>query len=355
MRKRFSFIRTTFWSFVVFLGMALVVSYCSVYINPISFWIPAFFGLYFVPLVITNAFILLIALLRRSNIAWIPFISLLPTLLFAELFVRWGASNDQEAALGTSVKIATYNVCNFQGYGEKTRQETIAEIRRFLDIEQIDVVCMQEFYYSDASKIGELFPSFPYHCLSHKKAQNSYRGNIIFSRYPITEVGELSFPDNQRSCIYADIDLHGQRFRVYTTHFKSNDVSLNAIVDRIRRYQETPDEILQAHLRIREAFRFRAQQVELVTNHLQTVDMPLVFCGDFNDTPVSYTYHQLQKELSDSFRYAGKGFGATFRYLWPALRIDYVLYNQSFSIKSHTTAKIPFSDHYPVITELIAL
>ncbi|MCL2728124.1 MAG: endonuclease/exonuclease/phosphatase family protein [Bacteroidales bacterium] len=355
MRKRFIFFKTLIWSFVVFLGLALVVSYCSVYVNPISFWIPAFFGLYFVPLVVANAFILLIALLRRSNRAWIPFISLLPTLLFVELFVRWGTNSQNDTQSAQTVKIATYNVCNFQGYGKATRQETVAEISRFLDREQIDVVCMQEFYYPDASKIGELFPSLPYQCFSLARGQRSYRGNIILSRYPILETGELTFPDNQRSCIYADIDLHGQPFRVYTMHFKSNDISLNAIVDRIRNYQETPDEIIRAHKRIREAFRIRAQQVELVTNHLRTVDIPFIFCGDFNDTPVSYTYHQLQKELSDSFRYAGRGFGATFRYLWPALRIDFILYNRAFSIKSHVTVKAPFSDHYPVITELITL
>jgi len=337
---------------VLVLGMALAFAYCSVYINPAITWIPAFLGLYVVPLVIANLLILFIGLLKRAPVTWISFICLLPALLFADLFVRW--SKPDEVGPGPPLKIASYNVCNFQGYGKATRQETIGEIRRFLDRERIDIVCMQEFFQSDAVTIAELFPSFPYHCFSQKE-QKSFRGNIILSRYPIQETGELPFPDNQRSCIYADIDFHGRLLRVYTTHFKSNNISLNAIVDRVRNYQETPDEIVQAHLRIREAFLIRARQVEIVSNHLRTVNLPFIFCGDFNDTPVSYTYHQLQKGLNDSFRYAGNGFGATFRYLWPTLRIDYVLYNQGFTIKSHETARVPFSDHYPVITELIVL
>ena len=353
MRKHSIFFRSIFWALALILGFALIVSYCSVYINPIHLWIPAFFGLYFVPLVIANALLLLIALVRRSSLAWIPFLSLLPTLIFAERFVRWGDDNDNTAG-GVSVKLATYNVCNFQGYEKATRQETISEIRRFLDAEKVDIVCMQEFFCSDTSHVGKLFPSFPYHYYNQNADRKSFRGNIIFSRYPILNEGELPFADNNRSSIYVDLNLNGRLCRVYTTHFKSNNISLNAMVDRVRNYQEAPDEILLAHLRIREAFRIRANQVELITNHLQTVDIPFVFCGDLNDTPVSYTYHRLQRGLNDSFRNAGKGFGATFRYLWPTIRIDYILYSDAFSIKSHTTAKVPFSDHYPIITELIA-
>jgi len=353
MRKPSSILlRSILWPCSILLGMALSISYCSVYFNPVHFWIPAFFGLYFVPLVIVNFLFFIALFLKRSAIAWIPFISLLPTLLFVDLFVRWGSEN--EVGSGVVVKIATYNVCNFQGYGKNSREETVKEISRFLDQERIDIVCMQEFYYPDTSKIGTLFPSFPHRCFSQQDVRKSYRGNVILSRYPIEYSGEVTF-DNHRSCIYADFNLHGQAFRVYTTHFESNKISLTAIADRLRHYQEAPDEILQAHLRIREAFRVRSHQVETISGHLKTITKPYILCGDFNDTPVSYTYHHLQEGLNDSFRESGKGFGATFKYLWPALRIDYILFSNLFSAKTHKTVKAPYSDHYPVITELIVL
>lgn len=323
------------------------------YISPIRLWIPAFFGLYFVPLVIINALSLLIALWRRSSLAWVSFISLLPTLLFVELFVRWGENS--ETAQGVPVKIASYNVCNFQGYEKKTREETTAQISRFLEHEEIEIVCIQEFFCSDTARIGELFPSFPYRCLTAQQRGKSYRGNLILSRHPIEATGEISFPESLRNCIYADFTLGGASFRVYTTHFESNKISLTAIADRMRRYQEAPDEILRAHLRIREAFRIRTQQVETIFEHLKSNTKPFVLCGDFNDTPVSYTYDRLLGGMNDSFRQAGNGFGATFRYLWPALRIDYILFSNAFSAKKHITAKVPFSDHYPVITELVVL
>ena len=78
---------------------------------------------------------------------------------------------------------------------------------------------------------------------------------------------------------------------------------------------------------------------------------PVIICGDFNDTPLSYAYHRLSKGRKDSFKEAGKGFAATFAPLWPLLRIDYILFPKEFSGISHHTPRINLSDHYPVIAE----
>ena len=351
MHKRVPILRWILYQVVIISGLGLVLSYCSFYINPLRFLLPAFFGLYFVPLVVVNAFLLLLLFIRRSSLAWIPFLSLLPTLLFVELFVQWGSTNKEIHR--ATIKIASYNVCNFQGYDNKSRDETVSEINRFLEREEVDIVCMQEFYCPDTSQIGKLFPSFPFRHMSHKGRGKSFRGNLILSRFNTAQSGEIFFQDNHRNCIYADFQIYGMFLRVYTTHFESNKISLNALADRMRNYQEAPDEFLKVHSRIREAFRIRTLQVEAVSQHIKEFNKPFIICGDFNDTPISYTYHRLQEGINDSFRYAGSGFGATFRYLWPALRIDYILFSNAFTATSHYTPKIPFSDHYPVLTELV--
>ena len=78
-------------------------------------------------------------------------------------------------------------------------------------------------------------------------------------------------------------------------------------------------------------------------------------CGDFNDTPMSYTYYRLSRGRSDSFVEAGTGFGATYSFLWPMLRIDYILLPGHFRAVSHEIMKIRFSDHYPVVTDVDVL
>ncbi|HON55375.1 MAG TPA: endonuclease/exonuclease/phosphatase family protein, partial [Bacteroidales bacterium] len=87
--------------------------------------------------------------------------------------------------------------------------------------------------------------------------------------------------------------------------------------------------------------------------HMSKSEYPAIICGDFNDTPMSYTYHILMKGMKDSFRESGRGFSATYSYLWPMLRIDYILYPEKFWSMSHITQKVPYSDHYPVFSGII--
>ena len=39
---------------------------------------------------------------------------------------------------------------------------------------------------------------------------------------------------------------------------------------------------------------------------MQQSPYPIIACGDFNDTPLSYAYHFLKGELVDAFKLSGK-------------------------------------------------
>jgi endonuclease/exonuclease/phosphatase (EEP) superfamily protein YafD len=94
----------------------------------------------------------------------------------------------------------------------------------------------------------------------------------------------------------------------------------------------------------------RPRQVEAVLSDIENSPYEAIVAGDFNDTPMSYTYYRLKRGRKDSFVEAGKGFGATYALLRPFVRIDYVLVPESISVTSHDVGKVYFSDHFPVIT-----
>ena len=50
----------------------------------------------------------------------------------------------------------------------------------------------------------------------------------------------------------------------------------------------------------------------------------MILCGDFNDTPLSYTYRQLSRKLTDSFIEKGRGIGNTYIGEFPSFRICYI-------------------------------
>jgi len=96
----------------------------------------------------------------------------------------------------------------------------------------------------------------------------------------------------------------------------------------------------------------RANQVDLLYQIIDTTKHAIIVCGDFNDTPTSYTYYRMKEKLEDGFQSAGSGFESTFRYLHRFLRIDYIFHSKELTGRKYSTPSFDFSDHNPVIMEL---
>ena len=97
----------------------------------------------------------------------------------------------------------------------------------------------------------------------------------------------------------------------------------------------------------------RPKQADMILKDIASSPVEAFVCGDFNDNPMSYTYFRLSRDRSDSFVEAGSGFGATYSFLWPMLRIDYILYPERFRAVMHKTLKVRYSDHYPIVADII--
>ena len=105
---------------------------------------------------------------------------------------------------------------------------------------------------------------------------------------------------------------------------------------------------------MRRSIAERPKQVAEVMRGVDNAPVQSLVLGDFNDSPLSYTYFRLLRGRHDSFVKAGKGFGATYRSLWPLLRIDYILYPFELEAVSYTIPHVKYSDHYPVIATYAA-
>jgi endonuclease/exonuclease/phosphatase (EEP) superfamily protein YafD len=105
--------------------------------------------------------------------------------------------------------------------------------------------------------------------------------------------------------------------------------------------------------KLRTAFKIRCMQVDSIVRHMDSSPYPVLVCGDFNDTPWSYSYHQFGKRLKDSQVHSGRGRGNTFvlnRLL--RFRIDYLFYPSFWGNYRHTVLRVHASDHYPVCCDL---
>lgn len=338
------------WMLIVS-ALAVGLSYLSVFINPKISEIPMFFGYYFIPIVAMNVVLLFIALVRHSYSAFIPVIALLPAIFNSDLFIKFGAG-EETAESGNSIRVMTYNVGRYMSAQKgMTPDDAVREIRKLIENSDPDIVCLQEFITKDTSLIGSRLPEYPYRS-GHYFHGSSFFGNITLSRYPIVADTAITFKGSTNLCIKSDIAVDSTVISIFNCHLESYSTSFTSVIKRLTRKGYFKEEFVNLHDHLGVATVRRAEQVSRILAVDAENPYPSVICGDFNDTPVSYTFKQLKNGRKDTFSEAGDGFSSTYSVLWPLLRIDYILIPEEFGCSDHKILRQPFSDHYPVLSTI---
>jgi endonuclease/exonuclease/phosphatase family metal-dependent hydrolase len=106
--------------------------------------------------------------------------------------------------------------------------------------------------------------------------------------------------------------------------------------------------ILTIIKKLKVAYIKRADQSRRIIAHMNASPYPSVICGDFNDTPLSYTYNQFDRFLVDVFRNSSWGVGRTYIGKLPAGRIDYIFHTPNLSSAEFKIQKEKLSDHLAI-------
>jgi endonuclease/exonuclease/phosphatase (EEP) superfamily protein YafD len=88
-----------------------------------------------------------------------------------------------------------------------------------------------------------------------------------------------------------------------------------------------------------------AKQVDKIRERLQSTKHKVILCGDFNDSPTSYSYLTIRGNMKDAFRESGKGMSRTYIGKMPSFRIDYILHDNAWNSYNYQTNTLNFSDH----------
>ncbi|MGN1233965.1 MAG: endonuclease/exonuclease/phosphatase family protein [Candidatus Cryptobacteroides sp.] len=328
----------------------LLLSYLSSYVNPAKAWFMTLFGLLYAPLLLLNAFLLVWAIFRRSRAFLIPLIAIAPSIFMIGKYFR--PSSEAIAEDERDLRIITYNVGRFslsQGDKFKTWKECRDSVMAYLKTKDADIICLQEFQgESIEAMTSYLAKTMKGYRLNYyvKEGAGCCFGNVTLSRTPVRDKGRISFDNSANLAFYTDHKVGDKVLRVYNCHFQSYGISLSRLaesmeVDYKKTVRETEDRMKNSIIR-------RPEQVEQVMESIDSCPVGTIVAGDFNDTPMSYTYYRLCRGRKDSFEEAGSGVGATFSRLRPFLRIDYVLFPDCYDAVSHKVEHKKYSDHYPV-------
>ena len=350
-------------------AVLLVLSFLSPNLSPEKIWWPSFLGLAYPYILLANLLFMLFWILRKKKEFIISFLAILlgwntlaryvsmhPSALFRKGYYE--SLNREERHSDRQVKVMSFNVRAFDLYRWSDKPSVKKDIITLFREEDPDILCIQEFYSTDEGqhRAEDLFIALdrtPHRHLEYtvSNSRNNY-GIAIFSHYPVVAKGRIDLNNSLSICSYADIKLGDDTVRVYNMHLQS--IRLNRhhynLIDSLRlRYDnQQMDEIRDISSRLRDAFEKRAGQADLIAGHIENSPYPVIVCGDFNDTPVSYTYRRINGELSDAFVECGWGIGRTYNGKFPSFRIDYILSGKEFETEYFARKKVRLSDHFPI-------
>jgi endonuclease/exonuclease/phosphatase family metal-dependent hydrolase len=336
--------------FNILVSIATLLAYLAPNVTPKEFPYLAIFGVSFPVLIIFHFMFILFWLFVDIKKTVISILSLGIGYVFIRGVIAFNSPTDKVNSKTFSV--VSYNISNARAAYDRSSEIKKIKKDQMLDFlkrfEDEDIICLQEVgdYASEMLKSDASFKKWNLHKLD--------KGAIILSKHNIIDKGEIPFGTKTNSCLWADLIINFDTIRVYSIHLQSNRISkdADAMIEKRKIEKETWVGVKGIVRKFNHFNSTRASQAELIKKHINTSPFPVVACGDFNDTPLSYTYAHLSEGLRDVFYERGRGIGTTYSGKIPFLRIDYILTSQCFSPMKFSIIKQNFSDHYPVAAQV---
>lgn len=254
----------------------------------------------------------------------------------------------------SALTLMTFNTCAF---GNSQRDPDTHEnfVVQYIAWQQPDIVAVQEA----APMLDAYWCSQNQHVLAHLPHWASFdlQGHSaigVMSRYPVVKKQLLTKDYGNGSAAFWLQRAPQDTIIIVVSHLKSFALSQQQVaVDRAVTDREQARSLLPGLFRklVRPA-SLRAAQADTVAEFVAQQTLPLISCGDFNDTPISYTYCRMRGDLNDAFVATATGPGFTYRKRAVQVRIDHVLYSDHWrAYNARVDADCQLSDHYPLLVD----
>ncbi len=358
-----------FRSILILLNLGVIICYLITclcpFINTGEDWFLAFPGLIFPLLFFTLAFFIFLWAILKSRWWWISLIVLL--IGFQQIITVFGFNYPQKFSSEKKTGVLRVLQWNVSGWDESKKKDQKSYRPQMMDLikeQNADVLCLEEFFeskdtiryepnISTLEKMGYAYHYF----IPSKQYRHYFSGIAIFSKYPMIDSANFSFKEDNTGehLIYTDIKVADKNFRIFATHLQSVhfDPSDYQSLSRLKHAEETNLRDSRTIVsKLKRGYVSRYKQAELVNAKIAESPYPSFICGDFNDVPNSSTYFKIKGKFQDAFLQKGFFLGRTFRFISPTLRIDYILADKRFKVTQYQRIKVPYSDHYPVETDL---
>lgn len=334
-------------------ALLLLLAAYSPNLNPQTYPIGSCMGLFFPIFLVINLAFLFFWLLVRRKYALFPLLILLACWSSIRTYcpINWLGGTPPEDA----IKIVSYNTRAF-GERQPHTKEKPNEVLKYLQDSDADIICLQEYIFGGKLKkkdIDYALRDYPYkHYYDLEKGLN---GLGCYSRYPILSVKPISYQSRLNGSIVYYIKVKNDTLAVINNHMESykiheSDVeTYHEMVDAPSR-QNVPSGMKKLLKKLSAATMVRSKQADILLETIRRLKgKNVILCGDLNDSPISYTHHQINKELKDAFVESGNGMGISYNKNRLYFRIDHIFFSGNLSVyQCKVDDTISASDHYPI-------
>ncbi|MES1220785.1 MAG: endonuclease/exonuclease/phosphatase family protein, partial [Bacteroidota bacterium] len=330
------FIKKSFIICNILVAFVFLLACLVPYLNPTTWWFISILGLGLPFLLAALIVFLIFWLFVKRKFIFISLVAMLIgwksiSLLFAfHQQTRFDYKKRQD-----ELRIVTWNVARFIELKQNNNEGSLKRLKMMELIKQqnADVLCLQEIhtsiapaYYNNINYIQKEL-GYPYFYFTYEiDTKDHWYSSIIFSRLPMVDTGRVYYPKPgiTEVLIHADLKFNNDTVRVFTTHLQSV-LFEKSDYDKIEKLEHVEEGFVtnsrSIFSKLKTGASVRGRQANTVKEVLQQSPYPVLFTGDLNDVPTSYTYSTVRGDMQDAFLQKGLGMGRTFYSLSPTLRI----------------------------------
>lgn len=334
--------------------LALWLCCISTWLHPDKFPHLSLMGLLFPGFLLFDLSFIIIWGLVNYRRAWIPLAGLVPCIGFILDYCPFNLHGEvpQEC-----IKVLTYNTNNY-GNMEEDKEEGKRITTEYIKNSDADIICLQE-----SGGKGVVVEAFLEYMDSIGYVHDEHHGNILLSRFPILEMDTFTYATHLEKGIAGNsskwykVQCGKDTIIVVNNHLESNRLKPEIKDEYVANFDDPEYESIKksGHTigsRLTASNAYRAPQADsLVAFVNRNPGQHIIMCGDYNDTPISYTYQRIKSCLTNAFRQSGRGIGISYNQRGFWVRIDHIFVSDN--CKTYNTTidnSIKSSDHYPLIS-----
>lgn len=324
-------------------------------LNPVDYPSLANLGLGFPILLVLNLVFLGVWCFCRLRSIWLPLLGFILCYGPIRTYLPFNFPEDKPHG---SIKVLSYNVFMFSSWDEPHGAKN--PIVDYIVKSKADIVCLQEAQarLDNSDQIySTLKKHYPYFKLMIKKHPGADY-IVLLSKYPVLWQDTIPYGSSSNQSVAYMLDIKGTKTLVVNNHFESNGLSsgdkegFKTLVKGELKTDEAKKQSVHLIKKLGDVSARRAPQAEAVARFIKKYldkQIPVILCGDFNDSPLSYTHHVISKELNDCYVESGNGPGISYHKSGMYFRIDHIFCSDDFeSYGAKVDNSVTTSDHYPI-------